>query len=68
MTSEKKWVCYLLKSVDSNKTYVGATTPSSSSLARRMRLTTSPVSITPSERRLLTALILYRRFSEAYLW
>lgn len=25
MTSEKKWVCYLLKSVDSNKTYVGAT-------------------------------------------
>ena len=25
MTSEKKWVCYLLKSVDSNKTQVGAT-------------------------------------------
>ena len=25
MESEKKWVCYLLKSVDSNKTYVGAT-------------------------------------------
>ncbi len=25
MSTEKKWVCYLLKSVDSNKTYVGAT-------------------------------------------
>ena len=25
MVGEKKWVCYLLKSVDSNKTYVGAT-------------------------------------------
>ena len=25
MVIEKKWVCYLLKSVDSNKTYVGAT-------------------------------------------
>ena len=25
MSTEKKWVCYLIKSVDSNKTYVGAT-------------------------------------------